>query len=358
MTRLEKMTNIVRALNLDAMVITSEYNMHYATEYKRYEGFVVVDRDGVGTCFTDSRYIEDTTAKITPLGYAVVEPEGSYPTPKTFADYVNGKGYETIGFENLTMSCETHRIYDALTKGTLVPLGEAIENVRQVKEPKEVDFIKKAQWITEEAVKMILPEIKVGAYEDELLALHRYNMARLGSEGFAPGMIFVSGKTTSLPHGQPSHKQIQHGDFVTIDFGAEVAGYNADMTRTFAVGTVSQKQKEVYHIVLEAQLAGIEAIAIGKRGMDVDAVSRGIIEKAGYGDFFGHGLGHSIGLEVHENPRATRTYEGAFVAGNIVTIEPGIYLPGEFGVRIEDMIYLSEDGKVNLTSMPKELQIL
>ena len=358
MTRLEKMTKVARELGLDALLLTSEVSMHYATEYKRFEGIVAVDKEGRGVAFTDSRYIEDVSNKVIPLGYDVVEPEGSYPTPKTFADYASEMGYKKIGFENRSMNCETFDIYKSLVDGELLPIGSAIEDVRQIKEEKELVFLKEAQRITEESLKLIIPEIKVGAFEDELLAKHRYNMAMLGSEGFADGMIFVSGKKTSLPHGQASHKAIENGDFVTVDFGAEVAGYNADMTRTFGVGDISQKQRDIYAIVLEAQLAGIEALKVGERGCDVDAKARSIIEKYGYGKYFGHGLGHAIGLEIHENPRATRGYEGRFVAGNVVTVEPGIYIPNEFGVRIEDMFYLTEKETINLTHMPKELVIL
>ena len=170
--------------------------------------------------------------------------------------------------------------------------------------------------------------------------------------------IFVSGAKSSLPHGTPGDKKIEAGDFVTIDFGAMVGGYHSDMTRTFAVGFATDEMKKVYNTVLEAQLAGIEAFAVGKPGSQVDKAARDIIEAAGYGPYFGHGLGHSLGLNIHESPRAAKTYHREFVQGNIVTIEPGIYLPGKFGVRIEDMVYLGADGKRNLTNFPKELLIL
>lgn len=179
-----------------------------------------------------------------------------------------------------------------------------------------------------------------------------------GSDAFDQGVILISGTTTSLPHGEPTHKAVQDGDFVMIDYGPTVEGYYSDMTRTFGVGHISQKRRDIYQIVLEAQLAGIDAFECGKKCTEVDAAARKVIEKAGYGAYFGHGLGHSIGLEIHENPRANRTYEGRYQLHDITTIEPGIYLPGEFGVRIEDMIYLGEDGKRNLTAFPKELMVL
>ena len=203
-----------------------------------------------------------------------------------------------------------------------------------------------------------MPLIKPGAVEREVAAELDYRMARLGSTGVSFPTIFVSGAKSSLPHGTPGDKKIEAGDFVTIDFGAMVGGYHSDMTRTFAVGFATDEMKKVYNTVLEAQLAGIEAFAAGKPGSQVDKAARDIIEAAGYGPYFGHGLGHSLGLNIHESPRAAKTYHREFVQGNIVTIEPGIYLPGKFGVRIEDMVYLGADGKRNLTNFPKELLIL
>lgn len=170
--------------------------------------------------------------------------------------------------------------------------------------------------------------------------------------------MLVSGAKTSMPHGVASHRAIEAGDFVTIDYGANIRGYLSDMTRTFAVGYATEKMREVYEIVLEAQQAGIDAFAAGRTGIEVDWAARSVIEKAGYGPCFGHGLGHSLGLNIHENPRANRTYQGRFVERNVITVEPGIYIPGEFGVRIEDMVYLSPEGKVNLTRFPKELTVL
>ena len=161
-----------------------------------------------------------------------------------------------------------------------------------------------------------------------------------------------------MPHGRPSHKAIEPGDFVTIDMGAVVNGYMSDMTRTFAVGHATDEMRAVYATVLEAQAAGLAAFAEGMRGCDVDKAARDVIEAAGYGAYFGHGLGHSLGLNIHEDPRASRTYTGTFPARSIVTIEPGIYLPGRFGVRIEDMVWLAPDGKENLTHFPKDLTIL
>lgn len=358
MSRLEKLAAAARELQVDALLLTSEVNMHYATMYPRLEGMVIIDASGCGLCFTDSRYIEDATAKMVPLGYQVVEPEGSYPTVQTVADYCKQKGYTRVAYEDHRMTVQELHAYEAVVSAELVPMGTAVEALRQIKEPQEIQWITEAQRMAERALQKLLPEIRVGAYEDELCAKLRYYMAMEGSTGFAPGMILVGGTTTSMPHGQPTHKQLEAETFVTIDYGAECNGYQSDMTRTFALGSCTEKMKLVYDTVFEAQQAGLEAFATGKTGVEVDWAARSVIEKAGFGKYFGHGLGHSLGLEIHENPRANRTDTSHFKQGHIITVEPGIYIPGEFGVRIEDMVWLSPDGKINLTEFPKELTVL
>ena len=230
--------------------------------------------------------------------------------------------------------------------------------LREVKEEEEVSRIVAAQRIAEKALEEILPMIRPGAVEQELAAELDYRMARLGSTGVSFETILVSGAKSSMPHGHPGDKKIEAGDFVTIDFGAMVGGYHSDMTRTFAVGFATDEMKRVYNTVLQAQLAGIEAFAPGKTGVEVDEAARKVIRDAGYGEYFGHSLGHSLGLNIHENPNASPKSTVPFKTGNIVTMEPGIYLPGRFGVRIEDMVYLGADGKRNLTLFPKELTIL
>lgn len=358
MSRIKKLAGLAEKLGVDAIMLTGEISLRYATKFKGLEGIVFVTAKGEGICFTDSRYIEAVTKQISPDGYQVVEPKGSYPSQETAKSFVQERGFKSLGFEDKTMSVSEYQTYRAILPCELVPIGSGLEELRRVKEPYEIDCIVRAQRIAEDSLNRLLPDIKPGAYEDELASKLRYYMGLGGSEGFAEGMILVCGPTTSMPHGQPSHKAISEGDFVTIDFGALVEGYFSDMTRTFGVGHVSQKMKDVYNIVLEAQLAGIDAFECGKTGKEVDAAARNLIAKAGYGDYFGHGLGHSLGLEIHEFPRANRTYEGRYQMYDVTTIEPGIYIPGEFGVRIEDMIYIDPQGKHNLANFPKELTIL
>ena len=356
MERLHKLAAMARANHCDGVLITEAENLCYATGFVGLEGMVLVTADGKGYCFTDSRYIEAAEKAIAPWGYQVIQPDVSYP--QCVAQLCQEHKLESLLFEDQDMTVASHARYTAAVPAKLIPAGEAFSETREVKEEIEVERIVAAQRIAEKALEEILPLIKPGAVEREVAAELDYRMARLGSTGVSFPTIFVSGAKSSLPHGTPGDKKIEAGDFVTIDFGAMVGGYHSDMTRTFAVGFATDEMKKVYNTVLEAQLAGIEAFAAGKPGSHVDKAARDIIEAAGYGPYFGHGLGHSLGLNIHESPRAAKTYHREFVQGNIVTIEPGIYLPGKFGVRIEDMVYLGADGKRNLTNFPKELLIL
>ena len=356
MERLHKLAAMARANHCDGVLITEAENLCYATGFVGLEGMVLVTADGKGYCFTDSRYIEAAEKAIAPWGYQVIQPDGSYP--QCVAQLCQEHKLESLLFEDQDMTVASHARYTAAVPAKLIPAGEAFSETREVKEEIEVERIVAAQRIAEKALEEILPLIKPGAVEREVAAELDYRMARLGSTGVSFPTIFVSGAKSSLPHGTPGDKKIEAGDFVTIDFGAMIGGYHSDMTRTFAVGFATDEMKKVYNTVLEAQLAGIEAFAVGKPGSQVDKAARDIIEAAGYGPYFGHGLGHSLGLNIHESPRAAKTYHREFVQGNIVTIEPGIYLPGKFGVRIEDMVYLGADGKRNLTNFPKELLIL
>lgn len=358
MSRLEKIAALAAGMGVDAVFLTGQENLQYATGFPHLEGFAVITSKGEGYCYTDSRYIEAATRVMAPRGYTVVEPEGSYPRYETPQEVIDRCGIHTMAFEDLLMPVYDYEIYKKVLSARLVPLGNAFEVMREVKDEGEIASLTAAQRIAEKSLEALLPSIRVGTYEDELAAELEYLMKKNGSEAVSFSTILVSGPNSSLPHGVPTHRKIEDGDFVTIDFGAKKDGYGSDMTRTFAVGHATEEMKKIYQIVLEAQLAGIEALEVGKAGWEVDLAAREVIEQAGYGKYFGHGLGHSLGLNIHENPRASRTYMGAFKKGNVITIEPGIYIPGKGGVRIEDMVYLAPEGKRNLTAFPKELVIL
>lgn len=356
MTRLEKLAGLAKERGCDGVLITEAENLCYATGFVGLEGMVLVTAEGKGFCFTDSRYIEAAEKEIAPLGYRVIRPDESYPA--VASQLCREENLSRLLFEDRAMSVADFRHYEPMLPADLVPAEDGFVVLREVKEETEITRIVKAQRIAEQALQEILPLLKPGAVEREVAAELDYRMARLGSTGVSFDTILISGAKSSMPHGKPGDKRIEAGDFVTIDFGAMVGGYHSDMTRTFAIGYATDEMKKVYDTVLQAQLAGIEAFAPGKTGREVDGTARKIIADAGYGPFFGHSLGHSLGLNVHENPNASPKSDVPFKVGNIVTMEPGIYLPGKFGVRIEDMVYLGEDGKRNLTAFPKELMIL
>lgn len=223
---------------------------------------------------------------------------------------------------------------------------------------KKISSIKKAQEITDAAFQYILSKVKVGVQEIEIANEIEKFMKACGSEKLAFDLIVVSGVRGALPHGKPSDKRIEYGDFVTIDMGAVIDGYHSDMTRTVAVGSISDRQKNIYDIVLEAQKTAIKKIKNGVCAFNIDKCARDIIDGHGYGEYFVHGTGHGVGLEIHEKPHLNKKSKEVLESGMIVTVEPGIYIPNDLGVRIEDMLLVIDDGCINLTKSAKNLQIL
>ncbi len=237
-------------------------------------------------------------------------------------------------------------------------LSQRLTEMREIKSAEEIAKIEKAQSITDSAFLHILNFIKVGKTEREIALELEFFMRRQGSEGTAFDTIAVSGKNSSLPHGVPTDKPLEYGDFLTMDFGAIYDGYCSDMTRTVAIDYVTDEQKEIYDTVLKAQSETLKVIAPTMPCKDIDKVARDIITASGFGENFGHGLGHSVGLEIHESPACNTRDLTPLKQGVIMTVEPGIYLPEKFGVRIEDMVVVTENGYKNLTRSPKELIIL
>lgn len=238
-------------------------------------------------------------------------------------------------------------------------VSQTLAGMRRIKSPEEIDCLRRAQRISEDALLNASRLIRPGTSElDVMMAIGSHRTAA-GCEARSFDMIFTSGKDTALPHGNPNTRQIQDGDFVMIDMGSTIHGYASDMTRTLAVGHVTQEQRDVYETVLEAQLAALAYIRPGVHCRDVDAAARQVIANSPFQEYcFGHGLGHSLGLEIHENPRFNPTDETILQPGMVMTVEPGIYIPGRFGVRIEDMIVITPDGFENLTHYPKQLTVL
>lgn len=239
--------------------------------------------------------------------------------------------------------------------GTDKTLDRLINNMRIIKSRGEINRIKEAQVITENAFENILNFIRPGIKEKDIALELEFNMRRNGASAVSFDLITITGKNTSLPHGVPGDSVVQTGDFVTMDIGAIFDGYHSDMTRTVAVGNITEEQEKIYNIVLEAQLKGIEAVKSGASAESVDRIARDVIKNAGYGEFFGHSTGHGVGLDIHEEPNVSPKSKTILSSGMIITVEPGIYLPNEFGVRIEDMVCVTKNGCTNLTSAPKKL---
>ena len=354
------MKNIEKYLSLlgqdvDGLLLTSRYSRHYGAEFDIAEGVAIVTAKGC-RYFTDSRYIESAENGIQGFEVLVVDSNNSYK--KRLNAAIADFGVKVLGFEEEYLTVAELRNFEANLDAKLVAKNAAIHDFRGVKEPWELDIMRKAQSITDKAFSEVLGRVKVGMTEKELQAELIYCLLKNGADGMAFDPIVVSGPNTSMPHGVAGDRVIQEGDFITLDFGAQYKGYCSDMTRTFAVGYATEEMKTVYEAVLKAQLAGIAASNAGVIGKEVDGAARKVIEDAGYGDYFGHGYGHSLGMEIHESPSPSPRGERVMEENMIASAEPGIYLPGKFGVRIEDVVIFKENGCENITHSPKNLIIV
>lgn len=361
MARLEQIAALLRQEGQDALLLTdaSPEAMQYATGMHGLEGMVLILADGRGMVLTDSRYIEAADALLTPQGFAVTVPKGGRPCAETLNLLACHEGLRYLAYLDADLSVQAYRrLRDNLTSCKPVAFGNALTTLRAHKDEKEATAITKAQRIAEEAFEVMLGAVKPGVTERELTALLEYEMAKRGSERPSFDTILISGAKTSMPHGMPDDKVLVAGEPILVDFGAVWGGYHSDMTRTFSLGEPGEDFRAIYQIVLEAQKTGIYAISEGASCGAAHRAAHEVIDEAGYGGFFGHALGHGVGLAIHELPSVGASAQMTLQRGNVVTVEPGIYLPGRFGVRIEDMIYLGADGPVNLTNTPKDLLIL
>ncbi len=353
-TRVE---NIKKNLSAgEALIITSAPNRFYATGFKSSAGFVFITKDKA-ELLIDFRYIEKAKSVVNSCLVTL-----STNPDKEIAERCEKYGIKTLYTEATSVSVARRAALCALLNGVEVSestkFDSLLEELRTVKTEGEFSLMKEAQVITDKTFSYILNNIKAGRTEREVMLDMEFYMRRLGCDGVAFDFVVVSGKNSSLPHGVPTDKVIEDGDFITMDFGATVGGYRSDMTRTVAVGHVTDEQRRVYETVLKAQLAALPAIRAGVICKDIDKIARDIIYDAGYEGCFGHGLGHSVGIEIHENPAFNTRCETVLKSGTIMTVEPGIYLENKFGVRIEDMVYVTENGCVNLTESDKNLIIL
>ena len=338
---------------LDALLLTDPINIRYAAGFHITDGAAVIAKDGAWLV-TDSRYIEAAQKEVRGMDVLCVSREK--PLTAFLKELTAGRA--AVGAEEERMS---HAAWQAQEKAlgiTLRPASHIVSQLRASKDEAEIELFTAAQRIAEKALDEVLGFIRPGLTEQEVAAELVYRMYKYGSEANAFDPIVVTGAKSSMPHGVPGDVVIRDGDFITMDFGAMFRGYCSDMTRTVAVGHATQEMREVYAVVLEAQLAGIDAARAGVTGREIDGAARSVIEKAGYGPYFGHGFGHSLGLEIHEPPNANPNNNEPMPLGAVISAEPGIYLPGRFGVRIEDEMWLREDHAHVITKAPKELIVL
>ena len=338
-----------------AILLTGEANRQYATGAQIAEGMCLITPKNC-FYFTDSRYIESAQNQLPDITVQEVTREQNYTA--RIQTVLDEEKIQTLGVEEEDL---THgafvRLSEKLT-ASLTACQKKINALRQVKEPWEIDIMRKAQDIADKVFTEILPVIREGMTEKELEAELIYRLYRAGAEGLSFPPIVVSGPNTSMPHGVAGERKIVPGDFITMDFGVKLRGYCSDMTRTVALGYATKKMRKIYNIVGTAQNQAISATRAGRTGAEIDGIARNIIAEAGYGAYFGHGYGHSLGLEIHESPNCNPSNPDPIPAGAVISAEPGIYLPGEFGVRIEDVVVVTPDGCENLTHSPKELIIL
>jgi len=350
--RAERLADAVDEAGLDVLLITDLVNVGYVTGYSGSNGIALVG-PRTRTFVTDFRYVEQ----------AEVEVHSSFQRLRASLDLLDAvdgalpEGQLRLGFEDSHMSVRQHaRLRELLPdRVELVGADGIVEGLRAVKEPEEIERIRAASALADAAFERLIRDGLVGRTEREVAIALEADMRDRGAQRPSFETIVAAGPHGALPHAQPREVEIQAGQLVVIDWGAELDGYCSDCTRTVTTGDPGEEARQAYELVLEAQLAGLGAVRAGEDARAVDAVARAVIADAGHGERFGHGLGHGVGLAVHEGPRLSQRSDDGLVAGNVVTVEPGVYVPAEFGVRIEDLVVVTDDGCDILTSIPKHL---
>ena len=339
---------------LDAMLITSQSGERYALGFHG-EGMLLVTREGAHYT-TDGRYIEAARERITGAHVSLVTRSSGHLAQARA--YIEENGLHNVGFESASLTVDAHRRYAQELPCILTPAQPLLDSLRASKDEEELEVMRRAQKITDEAFKAILNFIRPGMTEREIAARLVYEMMSRGGERVSIDPIVASGANGSMPHAVPGDQMVDTGMFITMDFGCVLKGYCSDMTRTVALGQPTEEMERVYATVLAAQKAGINAARAGVTGQEVDAAARRVIEEAGYGEYFTHSFGHSLGIDIHESPSASPSETAVLPAGAVISAEPGIYLPGRFGVRIEDVLILKEGGCEDITRSPKDLIVL
>ncbi|WP_301108261.1 Xaa-Pro peptidase family protein [Sporosarcina sp.] len=351
--KMEKLRQLLEEQQVDALLITSPYNRRYMTNFTGSAGCVIISRNDA-VFITDFRYMDQANVQVN--RFRIVQHTGTMI--QEVANQVKEMKIRTLGFEKEHMSYSQFEMYNEHTAAELVPTAGLVEKLRLIKTPDEIEILKQAATIADAAFVYICSVIKAGKTELEISNELEFFMRKQGATSSSFDIIVASGERGALPHGVASAKVIEDGDFVTMDYGALYNGYISDITRTIAVGQPSAKLAEIYDVTLKAQELAVENIKPGMTGIEADAIARGYIKSKGYGEAFGHSTGHGIGMEVHEAPALSFRSETVLVPNMAVTVEPGIYLPGIGGVRIEDDLLITETGNERLTKSTKELLIL
>ena len=354
MTNIERIRQALPEHGIESILITDPVNRLFATGFLSSAGALLITRESAWF-YTDSRYIEAAGAAI--KGAQVLQVTNESPYAEQIKTVLAEKGIATVGFEGNTLSYSDYLDWKKKLKVKMTRAEKLISGLRMIKSDDDLKAMKKAQRIAEKSFEELLPLISTDMTEKDVAAELLYRFLKNGADDKSFDIIAVSGSKSSMPHGVPGNVKIGAG-FLTIDFGVRCGGWCSDTTRTLCVGKPDDEMVRVYDTVLKAQEAGIGKLRAGALGRDVDAAAREVIEKAGYGECFGHGFGHGLGLEVHETPTAAKSSKDILPAGAVISAEPGIYLPGRYGVRIEDVLHVTENGSENLTNLTKKMIIL
>ncbi|WP_117169250.1 M24 family metallopeptidase [Paraliobacillus sediminis] len=353
MGKVEKLRSVMKKDNLGALVITNSFNIRYMTGFTGTSGVVLIT-ESEALFITDFRYTQQA-ADEAPL-YEIIEHKQGII--KEIANQVKLLGIKRLGFEKTNLTYAIFEEYQKAISAELVPTEGLVEKLRLIKTDDEIAILKEAAKIADAAFEYILTVIKPGVREIDISNELEFFMRKQGAISSSFDIIVASGFRSALPHGVASDKKIENGELVTLDFGALYKGYCSDITRTVAVGDISDELHIIYDTVLQAQLKGVEGIKAGITAKEADALTRDYITEKGYGKYFGHSTGHGLGLEVHESPGLSFRSNEILEEGMVVTVEPGIYVPNVGGCRIEDDIIVTKDGNVRLNHSSKELIIL
>jgi Xaa-Pro aminopeptidase len=348
--RSDRLEKLLGELELDRMLVTEPTNVRYLTGFTGSNGACLCGV-GIRLFFTDFRYTERAATEVS--GWETITLSNDWLGG--IAERLEGR----VGFEDDQMSVRAlEKLKEKLADGAEpVPAGGTVERLRRVKDEEELRAIAAASKLADEVWRWTLERGLAGRSERDVARAAEARIRELGAEPSFPAIV-AAGPNGALPHAEPGEREIGRGELVVFDMGAKLDGYCSDGTRTYATGDPGESAREVYEVVRAAQQAALDAITAGAKGEALDAVARRVIEAAGHGERFGHALGHGVGLEVHEGPRLSQRSDDVLEPGEVVTVEPGVYVPGRFGVRIEDLVVVAADGHRNLSGLPKDLQLV